>query len=96
MNKEYSKPIYGNCWFGMIYLLLSRRCKKVIFLSGSFKLIPHVACITKKGYLLAFGVLKNKRAGKLYPFWYKGRYRGCKRSFIQHIFEKRIILGKLS
>ena len=95
MHKEYTQRFWSNCWITGLWLWLLGYVDRLVLLSADSGPIPHLAGITRRGHLLAFGYgcHPEAKAYLLYPYWFEGQIRGCQRKYLKRVFGSRLVLG---
>ena len=72
-----TRPAWGNCPLGLLYLLLRGRGAYVVLAPGGNWLVPwHMAAVTRRGHLLHFRRLKPHRENPFGAWWFEGAYEG--------------------
>lgn len=85
-----TKPVYGNCLLGGMYLCLRGNVKKVILISSHNRFVPgHIMVKTKRNVLLHFRYIVPQK-----PLYFKGYFEAIPLSKAQRYLEsdKRKVL----
>ena len=82
--KKQTRPTYGNCLFGAMYLCLRRRVNKVVFVSAHHPFVPaHIVCKMKSGHVIHFLYTFHQN-----PLYFVGKFQGIRRSRINQELAK--------
>lgn len=100
MKKEVTRRLYGNCWTVGVWLwLIGRVDSLAIVRTPGGESWPHLVGITKRGHLLAFGTGRDPQIATsctLYPIWFLGQIRGCRKRYVRRVFGvRRIMVGSV-
>ena len=84
-----TKGEYGNCYFGILYLFLRGKIKRIVAVSSFSPWWPwHFVCTTKHGNVLHFCPLLPHEENKFAPWWFFGCYEGISRRTIEKTLEE--------
>lgn len=79
--KNRTVPLFSNCLFGLVYLLLRGKAAKVVVARGESRVFPwHAGVLTRKRHFLSFKRLLPHAQNRFAPFWFLGSYQGLRRS----------------
>jgi hypothetical protein len=68
-----TKPVYSNCFFGLLYLAIRRKISKLVFISSNSPVWPvHFVAKNRNGHIIHFG--RDDLDGDADPWWYEGCY----------------------
>lgn len=76
-----TKPVYGNCLFAALYLLLRGRAEKIVAVTSESPKWPHhYLCINKHGHALHFLHVHAHTENYFAPWWFEGGFVGVRKS----------------
>ena len=85
-----TRPVYANCPFGLVYLILRGLAAYVILAPGGNWLIPwHMGAVTKRGHLLHFRRRLPHAQNPYGGWWFLGSFEGLNRSRWAAVLAKR-------
>lgn len=80
---HFTRPVFGNCFFAMFYLLLRGKASKIIVVNSETPWWPHhYVVINKNGHALHFQHFYpyDSDQNNYAPWWFQGQYMGIKKS----------------
>lgn len=83
-----TKLVWGNCFFGALYLLVRGKVSKLVAVtSGSIFWPHHYVCINKKGHVLHFEHEHEHSRNRFAPWWFEGRFVGIRKAKLKKALE---------
>lgn len=84
-----TKSLHSNCFFGILYLLLRGKIKKIVGISTQSKLWPiHYMGLTKNGHAIHFRFSLEDKYNQYEPYWFIGHYELISKHQIYKVLEK--------
>jgi hypothetical protein len=79
---KLQEPIFSNCLFGILFLILSGRVKKIAYVSAMSSWWKyHFVALTRNGHALHFASIADENPHD--PVWFAGKFEGVGRVYVE-------------